>query len=98
MWDTIKKMEYRAQAKLPGAAEELEARLSDRMELPLQGLSGEKLYLTGMTQLRKAEELEIMYQALPEHRGERIRSCWMPDPLPQLRALVLRCSGAQKLR
>lgn len=70
MWDTIKKMEYRAQAKLPGAAEALEARLSDRMELPLQGLSGEKLYLTGLTQLReKASELEIMYQALSEHRG-----------------------------
>lgn len=70
MWDTIRKMEYRAQAKLPGAAEALQARLADRMELPLQGLSGEKLYLTGVTQLReKAAELELMYQALPEHRG-----------------------------
>lgn len=69
MWDTIKKMEYRVQAKLPGAADALKARLTDRMELPLPGLLGEKLYLTGVTQLReKAAELEIMYQALPEHR------------------------------
>lgn len=70
MWDTIKKMEYRVQAKLPGAEDALKARLADRMELPLAGLSGEKLYLTGVTQLReKAAELDIMYQALPEHRG-----------------------------
>lgn len=70
MWDTIKKMEYRAQAKLPGAVDALKARLADRMELPLPGLLDEKLYLTGITQLReKAAELEIMYQALPEHRG-----------------------------
>lgn len=70
MWETIKKLEYRVLAKLPGAEAALKARLTDRMELPLRGLSGEKLYLTGVTQLReKAAELELMYRSSPEHRG-----------------------------
>ena len=60
MWDTIKKLEYRAQANLPGAKEELTSRLTDRMELPLSGLLGEKLYLTGVSQLNtKATELDL---------------------------------------
>ena len=72
MWDTIKKLEYRAQANLPGAQEELSSRLTDRMELPLSGLLGEKLYLTGVSQLKsKAAELDILYRQLPEHRGVR---------------------------
>lgn len=72
MWDTIEKLEYRVRANLPGAKEELETRMTDRLELPLPGLRGEKLYLTGITQLRsKATELEILYQQLPEHRGVR---------------------------
>ena len=72
MWDTIKKLEYRAQANLPGAKEELSSRLTDRMELPLSGLLGEKLYLTGVSQLKsKAAELDILYRQLPEHRGVR---------------------------
>lgn len=70
MWDSIKKLEYRAAANLSGAKAELDSRLADRMELPLPGLHGEKLYLTGMTQLRKkAAEMDILYQKLPEHRG-----------------------------
>lgn len=65
MWDTIKKLEYRAQANLPGAKEELTSRLTDRMELPLSGLLGEKLYLTGVSQLNtKATELDTRKIAL----------------------------------
>ncbi len=70
MWDTIKKLKYRADANIPEAKAALETRLHDRMELPLMGINGEKLYLTGVTQLRKrAAELDMLYEKLPEHRG-----------------------------
>ena len=48
MWDTIQKLEYRVRANIEGAQQELNMRLTDRMELPLLGLNGEKLYLTGV--------------------------------------------------
>ena len=70
MWDTIQKLEYRAKANLSQAKVELNDRLTDRLELPLPGLSGEKLYLTGVTKLReKVAELEQIYQQLPNHGG-----------------------------
>lgn len=70
MWDTIQKLEYRAKANLSQAKEELNARLTDRLELPLPGLNGEKLYLTGVARLReKAAELEQIYQQLPNTGG-----------------------------
>ena len=64
------KLKYRAGAGVAQAQEELHSRLNDRMELPLPGLHGEKLYLTGVTALReKAAELNAMYEKLPAHRG-----------------------------
>lgn len=70
MWDTIQKLEYRAKANIAGAQEELNARLTDRLELPLVGLHGEKLYLTGISDLRKRQaELNVLYHQLPVHRG-----------------------------
>lgn len=70
MFDTIQKLKYRANAGLVQAKEELNTRLSDRMELPLAGLHGEKLYLTGVSALRaKAAELQILYDQIPAHRG-----------------------------
>lgn len=43
-----------------------------RVELPLSGLHGEKLYLTGYSALRqKVMELNAMYEELPAHRGVR---------------------------
>ena len=70
MWDTIQKLEYRARANIEGAQQELNMRLTDRMELPLYGLHGEKLYLTGVSALRKkAAELDALYDQLPAHRG-----------------------------
>lgn len=70
MWDTIQKLEYRAKANIADARAELDARLSDRMELPLPGIHGEKLYLTGITLLRKrAAELNALYDQLSTHRG-----------------------------
>lgn len=70
MWDTIQKLEYRAAAKIPDAQKELDTRLSDRMELPLCGLRGEKLYLTGIQMLReKATQLDLLYQNVPKQRG-----------------------------
>ena len=48
MWDTIQKLEYRARAGIADAHEELNTRLTDRLELPLSGLHGEKLFLTGV--------------------------------------------------
>ncbi len=70
MWDTIKKLEYRAKAGISDAVEELSNRLSDRMELPLPGIHGEVLYLTGVSQLRKkAAELDLLNAKLPQNRG-----------------------------
>lgn len=70
MWDTIQKLEYRAKANLTQAITELNDRLTDRVELPLPGLAGEKLYLTGATKLReKAAELDVIYQQLPNGGG-----------------------------
>ncbi len=70
MWDTIQKLEYRARANIETARQELTMRLTDRLELPLVGLGGEKLYLTGVTALREKEtELNTLYDQLPAHRG-----------------------------
>lgn len=70
MWDTLQKLEYRANAGLTKAKAELEQRLSDRMALPLPGIHGEKLYLTGVEQLRnRCAELNQLYNKIPEHRG-----------------------------
>ena len=70
MFDTIQKLKYRANSGLAQAKEELDQRLSDRLELPLVGLHGEKLYLTGVAALqKKAAELRALYDQLPVHRG-----------------------------
>ena len=70
MFDTIQKLKYRANAGIAVAQEELNSRLKDRMELPLPGLHGEKLYLTGVAALReKTVELNAMYDKLPVSRG-----------------------------
>lgn len=69
-WDTIQKLKYRANAGVSQAQRELTYRLCDRVEIPLPGLHGEKLYLTGYQALcRKVQELEIMYEKVPVHRG-----------------------------
>lgn len=68
MWDTIQKLEYRKKANIPEAAEELQQRLSDRVLLPLPGIHGEKLFLTGISKLRKRSvDLTALYerQSLP---------------------------------
>ena len=70
MFDTIQKLKYRANAGIAQAQDELNTRLNDCMEIPLPGLHGEKLYLTGVTALReKAAELDAMYEKIPAHRG-----------------------------
>ena len=53
MLDTIEKWEYRAKAKVPGAKEYLQKRLSDYASLPMKGLHGEALKLTGLTELKE---------------------------------------------
>lgn len=69
MLDTIQKLKYRADAQLPGAAEALNRRLSDRMELPLPGIHNEKIFLTDIGALRaKVKELNALYEKLPAHR------------------------------
>jgi len=69
-WDSIQKLKYRANAGIPGAQTELNYRLNDCVEVPLPGLHGEKLCLTGYTALhKKAEELNIMYEKVPVQRG-----------------------------
>lgn len=70
MWDTIQKLHFRAAANIPEAKAELENRLHDRMELPLPGIHGERLFLTNVSGLRKrASELYRIYESLPAHRG-----------------------------
>ncbi len=69
-WDTIQKTKYRAEAGITVAREELDCRLEDRVEIPLPGIHGEKLYLTGYSPLlQKAESLELLYNKLPKRRG-----------------------------
>lgn len=70
MWDTIQKLRYRANANIADAVQELNHRLTDRVELPLSGLHGEKLYLTGVKALQaRANELDALYEKLPVSRG-----------------------------
>lgn len=70
MWDTIQKLRFRADANISEAKDELENRLHDRMELPLPGIHGERLFLTHVSGLRKrASELYRIYESLPFHRG-----------------------------
>ncbi len=70
MWDSIQKLRYRARAGIDGAKTELETRLQDRLALPLTGIGGETLYLTGISALRaRAAGLRQLYDRLPEHRG-----------------------------
>ena len=72
MFDAIQKLKYRANAGIAQAQAELANRLNDRVALPLPGLHGETLYLTGYAALqKKAAELDAMYEKLPVHRGVR---------------------------
>lgn len=71
-WDTIQKLTYRANAGIPGAQAELNYRLHDCVALPLPGLNGETLCLTGYTALhQKAEELNTFYEKVPVHHGHK---------------------------
>lgn len=69
MWDTIQKLEYRVRANIEGAQQELNMRLTDRMELPLYGLHGEKLYLTGVSALRKRQRSWMRFMSSFRHTG-----------------------------
>lgn len=65
--DTFEKLEYKTKAGIEEAKAEKAYRLSDRMELPLKGLNGEKIYITGLERLKKkAQELEALYEKVPE--------------------------------
>ena len=94
MWDTIQKLEYRVWAGIADAREKLNTRLTNRLELPLSGLHGEKLFLTGMAALRKKEaELDVLYQQLPEHRGTRdtiLLDAWSSATIEGARTTVQR--------
>lgn len=94
MWDTIQKLEYRVRANIEGAQQELNMRLTGRKELPLLGLNGEKLYLTGVTALRKkAAELDALYDQLPAHRGVKdtiLLDAWSSATIEGARTTVQR--------
>jgi len=65
--DTIQNLTYRAKANIAKAAAELEERLHERRELPLAGIHGERLYLSGATKLEwRAAQLRTMYEQLPD--------------------------------
>ena len=51
--DTFEKLEYRIKAGITEAKDEKERRLSDRLKLPLEGLHGEQVYITGLKELTK---------------------------------------------
>lgn len=92
MWDTIQKLEYRVRANIAGSKEQLDLRLTDRVKLPLAGLNGENLYLTGMSALRdKAAELDALYTQLPSHRGVKdtiILDAWSSATIEGARTTV----------
>lgn len=65
--DTFEKLEYRIKAGITEAAREKEKRLRNRLRLPLEGLDGERIYLTGLNELEdKAKKLRMLYQEVPE--------------------------------
>ena len=67
MLDTIQKLTYRAKANIPHAVVELDERLCDRRELPLAGIHGERLYLTGVSQLeQRTAQLQMLYDQIPQ--------------------------------
>ena len=71
MWDTIQKLEYRSKAGILDARQELERRLSDQAELPLPGIHGEKLILTGVTKLcKRSTELNALGHGGRVQKGE----------------------------
>ena len=94
MWDTIRKLQYRAKANVPGAKAELEERLHDRVELPLLGISGEQLYLTAASKLEeRAIQLHEMYDQLPNSRGVTdyvILDAWSSATIEGARTTVAR--------
>lgn len=94
MWNSIQKLEYRVRANIDGAQQELNMRLTDRMELPMTGLNGEKLYLTGVAALRKkAVELDSLYEQLPAHRGVKdtiLLDAWSSATIEGARTTVQR--------
>lgn len=70
MWEAMKKVEYRAKAGIAQAQSELEQRRADRMAIPLPGIRGECLYLTGAEALKaQAQQLDALYEKLPNRRG-----------------------------
>lgn len=65
--DTFEKLEYKIKAGIKEASIEKEMRLKDRIELPLEGLHGEKLYITGYSELeKKVKNIKAMYENVPE--------------------------------
>ena len=92
MFDTIQKLKYRANAGITQAQAELAERLGDRVELPLPGLHGEKLYLTGYSDLRqKAAELDAMYEQVLVHRGVQdiiLQDAWSSATIEGARTTV----------
>ena len=72
MLEPIQKWIYRVKANVPGAKEQLDARLADRLKLSLKGLHGERLCLTGyQTLVERAAILRAMYEDTPVHRSVR---------------------------
>lgn len=70
MWEAMKKVEYRANAGIAQAQSELDMRRTDRVEIPLPGIRGERLYLTGAAALEeRAKQLDALYENLPPQRG-----------------------------
>ena len=68
--ETLKRLAYKAQMHIALASGALEARMNDRVLLPLPGLNGEKLYLTGMAELtQRTAMLETLYEKIPVHHA-----------------------------
>lgn len=66
--DTFEKLEYKIKAGIKEASIEKEMRLKDRIELPIEGLHGEKIYVTGYSELeRKVQNIKALYENVPEN-------------------------------
>lgn len=98
MWETIRKLRYRANAGIADAVAELDVRMNDRLKLPLTGIYGESLYLTGYSRLaEKANAVNALYAGLPERRGFRnvvLLDAWSSATIEGARTTVARVKAS----
>ncbi|MBE5907034.1 MAG: Fic family protein [Lachnospiraceae bacterium] len=72
--ETISILKYKSNAGIPNAKEELNERLKYRKDLPLRGIEGERICLTGMEEIeKKVASVRALYEKVPsKHRVQAL--------------------------